>query len=107
MKKALAEVKENGLSVKEAARINGINRTTLMNHLRNYKDGKVGRPAVLTPEEETIIDHALKKQGEWGFGIDRAAVQTIVMEYLRSAGRHTPFKDGKPGLDWMRSFEKL
>jgi hypothetical protein len=106
MKRAVADVKGNGLSVKEAARINGINRTTLINHLKNYKDGKVGRPAVLTPAEETIIVHALKKLGEWGFGIDRAAVQTIVMEYLRSAGRPTPFRDGKPGLDWMRSFEK-
>lgn len=60
MKRAVADVKGNGLSVKEAARINGINRTTLINHLKNYKDGKVGRPAVLTPAEETIIVHALK-----------------------------------------------
>ena len=28
------------------------------------------------------------------------------MDYLRSAECQTPFKDGKPGPDWMLSFEK-
>ena len=62
--------------------------------------GTVERPAVLTPKEERHIVHALKKLAVVG------AVQGIVMDYLRSAERQTPFKDGKPGPDWMRSFEK-
>jgi len=102
----MSDVREQGITIKEAAKRHGINRSTLINHLKNYKTGKVGRPAVLTPAEESIIVHALKKLGEWGFGVDREAVQSIVMDYLRNANRQTPFKDGKPGPDWMRSFEK-
>ena len=106
MEKATAEVRQQGTTIKEAARRHGINRSTLINHFKNYKSGKVGKAAVLTPAEERIIVHALKKLGEWGFGVDREAVQSIVMDYLRNASRQTPFKDGKPGPDWMRSFEK-
>ena len=61
---------------------------------------------MLTPTEERIIVHALKKLGEWDFGVDREAAQSIVMDYLGNASRQTLFKDGKPGPDWMRSFEK-
>lgn len=61
MNKALAEVKENGLSIEEAARVNEIHRKILMYHLKNYKDGKVEISVILTEAEETIIVHALKK----------------------------------------------
>jgi len=76
-----------------------------MNHLKNVHAGKVGRPTVLTPNEEALLVHALKKLGDWGFGIDREATQSIVMEYLKSCGRQNAFKSGKPGIEWMYEFE--
>ena len=76
-----------------------------MNHVKQSHAGKVGRPTVLTPNEEALIVHALKKLGDWGFGIDQEAVQTILMNYLNSCGRQNPFKCGKPGIDWMYAFQ--
>ena len=106
MQKALTDVKENGMSLKKAAFLYGINRTTLMNHYKDFKVGKVGRPTILTNLEESIIMHALKKLGDWGFGIDREAVKSIVRNYLNMAGRPNMFKhDNKPGIDWMLGFE--
>ena len=48
MQKALTDVKENGMSLKKAAFLYDINRTTLMNHYKDFKVGKVGRPTILT-----------------------------------------------------------
>ena len=105
MQNAIKAINEQGMSIKKAAFLYGINRTTLMNHVKQSHAGKVGRPTVLTPNEEALIVHALKKLGDWGFGIDRQAVQSIVIDYLNSCGRQNPFKCGKPGIDWMYAFE--
>ena len=105
MQAAISDVNEKGLSVKKAAFLHQLNRTTLRRHLNNISTGKVGRPSVLTRAEESLIVHALQKLGDWGFGLDRPAVQSIVQEYLINAGKPNPFKDGKPGIEWLYGFE--
>ncbi|KAK9701931.1 CENP-B N-terminal DNA-binding domain [Popillia japonica] len=50
--KALDSVKNEGMSVKRASEYYDINRSTLINHLKNCKCGPVGRPTILTQEEE-------------------------------------------------------
>jgi hypothetical protein len=65
----------------------------------------VGRPTILTQQEESLIVHALVKLGDWGFGVDRNVVQNIVADYLRNAGKPNMFHDGKPGIDWLHGFE--
>jgi hypothetical protein len=52
-----------------------------------------------------LIVHALKKLGDWRFGVDRDAVQAIVTDYLDNVGRPNIFKSGKPGLDWLYAIE--
>lgn len=105
MMNAVNDVQSNLLSIKMAAFKYKINRTTLMNHLKGNNSGKVGRPTILTLNEETVIVHAIQKLGDWGFGIDRRVVQDIVQDFIIRVDRKTPFKDGKPGRDWMYSFE--
>jgi len=70
------------MSTKKAAFLHGVNCTAFMNHLKGYHCGSVGRQTILTHTEEGVIVHALKKLGEWGFGIDHNAVRCIVMDYL-------------------------
>ena len=106
MQRAVIDVKENAMSIKKAAFVHSVNRTTLLNHLKAYRSGPVGRPTLLTNDEERVIVHALIKLGEWGFGVDRNAVQCIVKDYLQSVGREHHFQHGKPGIDWMYGFEK-
>ena len=102
MQHALADVQNNHMSVKKAAFLHGINRTTLMNHLKQRHCGPVGRPTLLAPSEERLIVHALQKLGDWGLGIDRSAVQCIVLDYLKNVGR----LDVKPGIEWLYGFER-
>ena len=106
MQHAVVDVKENAMSIKKAAFLHNVNRTTLINHLKAYRSGPVGRPTLLTNDEERVIVHALIKLGEWGFGVDRNAVQCIVKDYLQSVGREHSFQCGKPGIDWLYGFEK-
>ena len=98
-------VRNNKMSISKAASMYGINRTTLMNHLKGHHAGKVGKPTILTHEEEQLIVHAIQKLADWGFGIDRQAVRCIVFDYLNSVGRSNVFGDKKPGQDWMYGFE--
>lgn len=63
MQKAVDDCR-NGGSYKTVARNYGINRTTLMNHVKGYKCKKVGRPTVLTDEEEEMLVQSLVKLGE-------------------------------------------
>ena len=48
MQRALTEVREK-MSIKKAAFLYGLNRTTLMNHLKQQHCGAIGRPTLLTP----------------------------------------------------------
>jgi len=74
--------------------LHGVNRTTLMNHLKGYHCSSVGRPTILTHTEEGV--HALL--GEWGFGTDRYAVRCIVMNYLSNVGHQHVFPKGSLAL---------
>ena len=78
--------------------MHGVNRTTLMNHLKGYHCSSVGRPTILTHTEEGVIVHALKKLGEWGFDTDRYAVRCIVMNYLSNVGHQHVFPKGSLAL---------
>lgn len=60
-----------------------INRTTLMNHVKNYKCIAFGRPTVVTKHEEQLIVHALVKLSDWGFGLKRFQLQICMQDYLR------------------------
>lgn len=105
MQKAILEI-NGGVSIKKAAERFNINRTTLMNHVKGFKCNKVGRPTVLTKEEEELLVHSLVKLGEWGYGFDRMQLRLAVKDFCTRMDRVNPFKDGFPGNDWCAAFEK-
>ncbi|KAJ8931131.1 hypothetical protein NQ314_016012 [Rhamnusium bicolor] len=105
MKNAVSQVKNETLIVKRAAEMYGINRSTLINHLKNYKCKAVGRPTVLTLQEEKLLVNSLIKLAEWSSGLDRFKLRICVQDYLKRMDRPNPFKNGFPGIDWIKSFE--
>ena len=106
MNSAIADVQANIMSVKKAAFNYGLNRSTLIYRLKNAHTGSVGKPSILTRDEESVIVHAIQKLGDWGFGIDRNVVADIVQDLIKSDNRASPFTNGKPGRDWMYGFER-
>ncbi|KAJ8964226.1 hypothetical protein NQ314_005055 [Rhamnusium bicolor] len=76
MESAVNCVKNDGVSIKRAAEMFTINRTTLMNHVKNYQCNAIGRPTVLT------------------------------RDYLRRIDRENPFKNCLPGKDGLQNLKK-
>lgn len=106
MKLAISDVRVGNLSIKKASERYGINRTTLFNHIKNFKCKKVGRPTVLSFAEEELLAHSLIKLADWGFGLDRNHLRQCVKEFLLRTDRPNPFCDGVPGVEWCKLFEK-
>lgn len=64
-----------------------------------------GRPTVLSQqEEEKEIVITCQVLQEMGFGMTREMVATVIKEYIRDKGLHSPFAHGKPGNDWWLGF---
>ncbi|KAJ8927399.1 hypothetical protein NQ314_020178 [Rhamnusium bicolor] len=106
MESAVNCIKNDGVSIKRAVEMFAINRTTLMNHVKNYKCNAIGRPTVLNRDEEQLTVHALTKLADWGFGLDRFQLQICVQDYLKRIDIENPFKNCLPGKDWIAGFEK-
>ena len=70
------------------------------------QDYTTGRKRALSDDEEEQIVVALEYAGMCGMGLDRYDIAEIVKSYVDMIGRETPFKDNKPGKDWMMSFVK-
>jgi hypothetical protein len=60
----------------------------------------------LTEAEEQLLATALKFLGDSNQGQDREDVQNMVEEFIRATNRPNPFKELKPGIDWIHGFEK-
>ena len=43
--------------------------------------------------------------GNSGFGMTRNQIKDMIQSYVKFTNRQTPFKDGRPGPDWMNGFE--
>lgn len=41
-----------------------------MNHVKQFKCKAVGRPTVLTADEEEVLVHTLVKLGDWDYGFE-------------------------------------
>ena len=95
------------MSVRSLAKKYNIPRTTLQRHA-NLKKGSqigVGRPTVLTTDEEREIVCCCQVLKEMGLGITREVVGAIVVDYLTTVGRGNPC-NGIPGYKWGTGFQK-
>lgn len=95
----------NGMTVRAAAHLYKVPRSTLSENTRHVDLKAVGRPTELSQKEEAaIVDHLLI-QAEWGFPLTRCDVQVTIKNYLDNLGRESKrFKDNLPGERWVRCF---
>lgn len=64
----------------------------------------IGRPYVLTKEEEDIITQRAILLGEWGYPTLPKDLRVLVKDYLDSQDRRTRFHDNLPHKDWLYGF---
>lgn len=107
MKKAVEHVALHH-NISAAARLFNVPKSTLHDRLslRIKPGSKVGHPTALTIEEEAEIAETCIIFAEWGFGLGRKEVESVINEYLRAMKKPNPFKDGVPGEGWWSSFLK-
>lgn len=75
---------------------------------RNIPDTKMGggRSTVFTTEEEEQMVECLKARARMGYPCDKEELRDLVAKYVKENNLPTPFKDGRPGLDWYYGFMK-
>lgn len=107
LQQALNMIRAGKISKNEAAKTFKIPKGTIINKCKQLHIGKVGRPFVLTPDEEkAIVGHALKVS-EWGFPFSRIDLQHLVCDLLNRKGQTVPqFTENMPTLRWVTKFIK-
>ena len=101
----ILNVNVKGTKVSKAARLTGIPRSTLNNHLNGKVKSFVrGRPPVFSLAEETALVRLLTDLGACGFGLERVELLSVVSKYAKNLGKESRFKNGIPGADWIFLF---
>lgn len=101
--KAVEEVKK-GVSLRKAAEQFGISRCALTAAVKGNTK-KVGRPFILSTDDQQILAECIGMSAEWGFPLTILDIRLIVKGYLDRNGRTEPrFKDNMPGVDFVTSF---
>ena len=105
---AAARVRNKELTLDKAVDLYKIPKTTIWRHskLKPDEESKVGRPTALSKSDEKRIVYALKILGECGFGMNVEGLKNIIQSYVESGEFDNPFKNNRPGDDWVRSFKK-
>ena len=99
MEKAIRHAKHHK-NISTAAKLFKVPRTTLHDRLsgRVAKGAKVGHPTVLTAAEEAEVVETCMLFAEWGFGLGRREVESVIQDYLRVTKKANPFKDEVPDV---------
>ncbi len=105
MEKAIKHAQRH-FHIKAAARQFGIPATTLRDRISGKvkKGAKVGHPTVLSEAQEKEIVDTCMLFGEWGFGLGRREVESVLHSYLKSTKKRNPFRDNIPGEGWWSGF---
>ena len=103
--KALSEIQNKKLSIRQASKKYGIPRITLGDHNSGRHVGKHGKlPVFNEHEEKVIVDHLLVVS-EWGFPFSKFDLRILAKHYLDKCGKKVKiFKYNFPGEDWAESF---
>ena len=80
--------------------------STLRDHIRgkSCKGKKPGHPTVLTMQQEQEIVDTCTVFAEWGFGLGRREIESIIQNYLKSTKQPHPFHNSVPGEGWWSGF---
>lgn len=99
-------VRAGSISVRKAASVYGIPRSTIHDRVTNKYDGrsKCGAKSVLTETEEARLAAWAVTMSQIGYGRTRKELVCTVKKILDEDGRKNPFKNNTPGKDWLKSF---
>lgn len=106
LQSALAAVDE-GVSVRKAASDHQIPRRTLRNHLKTgVKERCIGRPTILSAEQENELAERIKRFSEVGFPLTKKMIQSYAFEYCKKNKLDNNFNERSElaGKFWFEGF---
>ena len=94
-------------SICSIAKKYNVPKTTLLRWVKNptAKTGS-GGTTVLSQHEEELLATAIAYLARYGFPQDRTDIIDMTESFVTNMRRVNPFKDNRPGIDWVRGFEK-
>jgi len=111
LKKAVRSVLVEGMSKKKASQLFGIPRPTLIRHVQKASLGggvekRLGRPTVLTVEQELELVSRILQMESRLYGMTTDDVRSVVYSFCEKNNIPNPFskKNKRAGHDWMSSF---
>ena len=109
VEQALREVAA-GKSLRSTALKYGMSEGLLRRLIKMKDNSEVligsGRPTALTKEAEQELSKCIDLVCKTGFSPTRAEIKNLVQNYVQNHKIKTPFKDNRPGKDWLRIFMK-
>lgn len=109
LKKAVEEVRNGDINSYQASHKYNIPRTTIVDRVK-FRRGIVkenkGRPTAIHEKYEKRIAYSLHIMEKNGFGLSSEEVRDLVTQYVKKNKLMTPFKEDRPGYDWLAAFRK-
>ena len=108
MQNAYNAVLGGQMSSNQAAKQFGVDKKALLRRVRGEipVDAHVGRQTVLTSEQERELAECIVLVAEWGWGFTKPEVKDLIQKYCVVNDVENPFRDARPGYDWMGAFLK-
>ena len=110
---AIHAVITGALTLRSASRHYSIPCSTLRDNVKAQRDGtqkERGRPPCLTVRDERLIADAILEFADRGFPLQRCDMADMVQMYVArlplSRRSRLPFKDNRPGRDYLQAFLK-
>jgi hypothetical protein len=106
LEKALSAITDDGLKIREAARVYNIPATSLRNHLWGTTNGRHrGICPTLKHDEELKLVEFIFKMQEIGYPLTPTDLRVKVAQAIQA--RQTPWSaTGLPGSGWLRGFRR-
>ena len=76
--KAIEDFQSGKFSLRSAAKEYGVPKTTLENRVKGKSTDELGRPKVLSPDEENVLVERLMLLGDWGFPLTNNDFRHII-----------------------------
>ena len=108
MNNAVAMVKNQSMSLRQAANAYSIPKSTLSNKVlgKTSIECKSGPATVLSKAEENQLADWLVNMAKMGFGRTKNELLDTVKRIIEKDGRPNPFTNNRPGKDWYYAFLK-
>ncbi|WAR08353.1 CRY1-like protein, partial [Mya arenaria] len=105
LEEAAGLVRAKSISLDQASQKYGVPKITLQNVVHfKYGGHKVGHKTVLAESEERRIPDWAIHMARIGYGRTHQELTNTVKKILDDDGRTSPFKDNKPGKEWLSGF---